>query len=304
MSQKMDYHKPVLLQQCIDLLKIKPDGIYVDVTFGGGGHSREILKHLTTGHLYGFDQDPDAKANVPDSENFTLIAANFRHLKKSLRLHGVKNIDGLLGDFGVSSHQIDEPDRGFSTRFDGPLDMRMNPDKAFSAHQIINESEDTELFRIFKDYGEINRPWPLVNAITNHRPINTTAELKKVLERFAPPQKHGQFWAKIFQAIRIEVNEEIVVIHELLEQATTMLNPGGRLVCMSYHSLEDRPVKNFFRYGNIEGEPQKDFYGNLIRPLEPITRKPVIANEEEINENPRARSAKLRAAEKIETENE
>lgn len=281
---------------------IKEDGIYVDVTFGGGGHSREILKHLTTGHLYAFDQDPDAQANVPDSNNFTLIPSNFRHLKKSLRLYGVKEIDGLLGDFGISSHQIDEPERGFSLRFDGPLDMRMNPSKELNAHQVVNQYSEEELFNILKNYGEINRPKPLVNAIVNNRPINTTTELKKALEKFAPPQKHGQFWAKIFQAIRIEVNEEIVVIHELLEQATEILKTDGRLVCMSYHSLEDRPVKNFFRYGNIEGKPMKDFFGNLLSPLEPITRKPITASDAEISENPRARSAKLRAAKKKEDE--
>lgn len=283
-------------------MDIKEDGIYVDVTFGGGGHSREILKHLTTGHLYAFDQDPDAQANVPDSNNFTLIPSNFRHLKKSLRLYGVKEIDGLLGDFGISSHQIDEPERGFSLRFDGPLDMRMNPSKELSAHQVVNQYSEEELFNILKNYGEINRPKPLVNAIVNNRPINTTTELKKALEKFAPPQKHGQFWAKIFQAIRIEVNEEIVVIHELLEQATEILKTDRRLVCMSYHSLEDRPVKNFFRYGNIEGKPMKDFFGNLLSPLEPITRKPITASDAEISENPRARSAKLRAAKKKEDE--
>lgn len=302
MSPKMEYHKPVLLHQCIDLLQIKEDGIYVDVTFGGGGHSREILKHLTTGKLYGFDQDPDSRANVPDDPNFTLIPSNFQYLKKSLRMYGVKEIDGLLGDFGVSSHQFDEPGRGFSTRFEGPLDMRMNPDKEISAATVLNNYSEEDLFRILKEYGEINRPRPLVRAIVENRPLITTTELKKALERFAPPQKHGQFWAKIFQAIRIEVNEEIVAIEELLQQATEILKPGGRLVCMSYHSLEDRPVKNYFRYGNIEGEPQKDFYGNLIRPLEPVNRKPIVPDEKEVNENPRARSAKLRAAEKIEKE--
>ncbi len=296
----MEYHKPVLLHQCIDLLNIKEDGTYVDVTFGGGGHSREILKHLTTGKLYGFDQDPDALANVPDSPNFKLISANFRHLKKSLRLHGVKEIDGLLGDFGVSSHQIDQPERGFSTRFEGPLDMRMNTDKELTAAKVLNEFSEDELFRILKEYGEIPRPKPLVKAIVESRPLFTTTDLKKAMEKHVPPQKQGQFLARIFQAIRIEVNEELVVIHELLEQANEMLKPGGRIVTMAYHSLEDRPVKNYFRYGNVKGEPQKDFYGNLIRPLEPITRKPIVADENEISENPRARSAKLRAAEKLE----
>lgn len=300
MSPKMEYHKPVLLHQCTDLLQIKEDGIYVDVTFGGGGHSREILKHLTTGKLFGFDQDPDAKLNVPDDPKFTLIAANFRYLKKSLRLHGIKEIDGLLGDFGVSSHQIDQPERGFSTRFEGPLDMRMNTDKQLTAANVLNDYSEDQLFHILKEYGEINRPKPLVKAIVENRPMTKTTDLKKALESFVPPQKQGQFWARIFQAIRIEVNEELAVIHELLEQATDLLKPDGRLVLMSYHSLEDRPVKNFFRYGNIAGEPEKDFYGNLIRPLEPITRKPVVADEIEISKNPRARSAKLRAATKLE----
>ncbi len=273
----------------------------MDVTFGGGGHSREILKHLTTGHLYGFDQDPDAKANVPDDSRFTLIPANFRHLKKSLRLHGVKQIDGLLGDFGVSSYQIDQPERGFSTRFEGPLDMRMNPDRNLTAAHVLNQYEEGQLNQILKDYAEIMKPRAISQAIINSRPLQSTKDLNNCLQRFAPPHKQGQFMAKIFQAIRIEVNEELAVIHELLEQATEILKPGGRLVCMSYHSLEDRPVKNFFRYGNLAGEPQKDFYGNLLRPLEPITRKPIVADANEINENPRARSAKLRAAIKLES---
>ena len=299
MSPKMEYHKPVLLHQCIELLQLKPEGIYVDVTFGGGGHSREILKHLTTGHLYAFDQDPDAQDNVPDSENFTLVKSNFRYLKKMLRMHGVNEIDGLLADFGISSHQIDQPERGFSVRFDGPLDMRMNPGKDLTAARVINEFPDEELARIFRDYGEINRPYPIVNAITASRPINTTAQLKEVLKKFEPRHKPARFWAQVFQAIRIEVNEELTVIHEMLEQATEILKKGGRIVTLAYHSLEDRPVKNYFRYGNFEGSPEKDFYGNLIRPLEPVTRKPITANTEELNENPRARSAKLRAAEKI-----
>lgn len=295
----MEYHKPVLLQQCIDLLQIKPEGVYVDVTFGGGGHSREILKLLTTGHLYAFDQDPDAEANIPDSENFTLIKSNFRYLKKMLRVHGVGEIDGLLADFGISSHQIDVPERGFSLRFEGPLDMRMNPERPLTAASVLNEYSPEELRRIFRDYGEISRPGHIVNAIVEARPLETTEDLKKALQKFEPRQKPARFWGQIFQAIRIEVNDELEVIHELLEQATEILKPGGRIVTLAYHSLEDRPVKNYFRYGNIQGEPEKDFYGNLIRPLEPVTRKPITADAEELNENTRARSAKLRAAEKI-----
>ncbi len=280
-------------------MQIRPEGIYVDVTFGGGGHSREILKHLSSGHLYAFDQDPDAEANIPDSKNFTLVKSNFRHLKKMLRVYGVREIDGLLADFGISSHQIDEPERGFSIRFEGPLDMRMNPERPLNAAKVLNEYEDKELFRLFKDYGEINRPWPIVNAIVAARPLETTADLREALKKFEPRHKPARFWAQIFQAIRIEVNDELAVIHELLEQTSEMLKPGGRMVTLAYHSLEDRPVKNFFRYGNIEGEPKKDFYGNLLRPLEPVTRKPITAPAEELSENPRARSAKLRAAEKV-----
>lgn len=217
-----------------------------------------------------------------------------------LRLHGVSQIDGLLADFGVSSHQLDQAERGFSLRFEAKLDMRMNPDKELNAQQVVNHYSSDELFRVFKDFGEFPRPGALVRQIESSRPIKTTTELKKALEKLAPPAfKANQFWARIFQALRIEVNEEIKVIEELLEQSTDLLNPGGRIVCLSYHSLEDRPVKNYFRNGNFNGEPQKDFYGNLIRPLEPITRKPVIPKAQEIANNPRASSAKLRAATKI-----
>ena len=301
----MNYHKPVLLHQCIDFLQIKPDGIYVDVTFGGGGHSKEILKHLTSGHLYAFDQDPDAHQNIIDNEHFTLIPSNFRHLKNSLRFKGVRQIDGLLADLGISSHQIDEPERGFSLRFEGPLDMRMNPDKSFDAKTLINTYSLEELTRIFKDYGELNKAYYLAKAIVLAREeeeIKTTQNLKKVLDSFAPKHKSGKFWAQVFQAIRIEVNDELGALYELLNQGTEVLKSGGRMVVMSYHSLEDRPVKNFFRTGNIKGEQEKDFYGNLIRPLSPVTRKPVVADDNEINENPRSRSAKLRVAEKIEKE--
>lgn len=297
----MSYHKPVLLKECIDYLQIKPDGIYVDVTFGGGGHSQEILKYLTTGHLYGFDQDPDAQENSIDSENFTLIASNFRFLKKSLRFHGVQKIDGLLADLGISSHQIDEPSRGFSLRFEGPLDMRMNPSKSLDAKTLINTYPEEELTRIFKNYGELNKAYYLARTLVQKRSekeISSTEDLKKALESFAPGHRSGKFWAQVFQAIRMEVNDEMGALHELLEQSTDVLKEEGRLVFMSYHSLEDRPVKNFFRTGNIEGEQEKDFYGNLLRPLNPITRKPIIAGPEEVNNNPRSRSAKLRVAEK------
>ncbi len=299
MTLRMSYHKPVLLQECIRQLQLKTGGVYVDATFGGGGHSQLILEQLKGGQLLGFDQDPDARANTLEDKRFTLIPANFRHLKKMLRLHGVREIDGLLADFGVSSHQLDAAERGFSLRFDAQLDMRMNPDKELSAHQVLNTYSSEELARVLRDFGEFNRPNGLVRQIINSRPLNTTQELKEALDKMAPRHKAHQFWARLFQAVRIEVNEEIAVIEEMLEQATALLKPGGRLVCLSYHSLEDRPVKNYFRYGNFQGEPEKDFYGNLIRPLEPVNRKPIEASPEEIEENSRARSAKLRVAQKL-----
>ncbi len=296
----MNYHKPVLLHQCIELLNINPAGIYVDVTFGGGGHSQELLKHLETGHLYAFDQDPDAETNAPEDDHFTLIKANFRYLKKMLRIHGVSKINGLLADFGISSHQIDQPERGFSLRHEGPLDMRMNPSLELTAAKVVNEYSIQQLSQIFHDFGELRQAHRLASEIERGRPIHSTAELREVLASHAPKQKPARFWAQVFQAIRIEVNQELEVIHELLEQTADLLVPGGRMVCLSYHSLEDRPVKNFFRYGNVEGKPQKDFYGNLLRPLTPITKKPITANAEELKDNSRARSAKLRVAEKIE----
>lgn len=296
----MDYHKPVLLHQCIELLKIDPEGIYVDATFGGGGHSREILKRLKGGHLYAFDQDPDAQANIPESEHFTLIKSNFRYLKKMLRMHGVRKINGLLADFGISSHQIDQPERGFSLRHEGPLDMRMNPNLDLSAEEVVNNYSADDLSLILREYGELRQAHRIARALVDNRPLRTTGELKEALRNFEPREKPARFWAQVFQAIRIEVNQEIAVIHELLEQTAEILLPGGRIVCLSYHSLEDRPVKNFFRYGNVQGKPEKDFYGNLIRPLEPVNRKPITADTEELRENSRARSAKLRAAEKIE----
>lgn len=298
----MDYHKPVLLHESIELMALKPGGVYVDLTFGGGGHSREILKLLEGGQLFGFDQDPDAVANKPEDDRFTLIEANFRHLKKMLRLHGVKEVDGILGDFGISSHQIDAAERGFSLRFEAELDMRMNPAKNLSAKTVCNDYSEKGLIEILRKYGEINKAHLVSRAIIEARPLESTFDLVKAVERFAPRNKQGQFLAQVFQAIRIEVNEELRVIEEMLEQSIEVLKPKGRLVCISYHSLEDRIVKNFFRAGNFEGKPEKDFYGNLIRPLEPINRKPIAPSDTEINENPRARSAKLRAAERPITE--
>ncbi len=294
----MDYHKPVLLHESVDLMAIKPDGVYVDLTFGGGGHSALILEKLgPKGRLYGFDQDPDAKSNAPADPRFKLIESNFRHLKRMLRLEGIRKVDGILGDFGISSHQVDEGSRGFSLRYDAPLDMRMNTEKAFSAKDVLNRYSEMQLKEIFSRYGEIRSAAALSRAILQARPLESTFDLTAVAEKFAPRNKHGQFLAQVFQAIRIEVNEELKVIEEMLEQVPEILQPKGRLVCISYHSLEDRLVKNFFRSGNFAGDAQKDFYGNLIRPLEPITRKPIVPGANEINENPRARSAKLRAAE-------
>jgi 16S rRNA (cytosine1402-N4)-methyltransferase len=284
-------------------MSIQAEGTYVDLTFGGGGHSREILSRLgPNGKLFGFDQDPDAEANVPEDPRFTLIASNFRHLKRMLRLHQVRKVDAILGDFGISSHQIDEGARGFSLRYEAELDMRMNPDKAFDAKAVLNRYSEKQLKDLFFRYGEIRSAAALSRAIIQARPLQTTFDLVSVAEKFAPRNKRGQFLAQVFQAIRIEVNEELLVIEEMLQQAPEVLKDSGRLVCISYHSLEDRLVKNFFRTGNFEGKPQKDFYGNLIRPLEPITRKPIAPEANEINENPRARSAKLRAAELLSKE--
>jgi len=301
----MSYHNPVLLKESVDLMAIKADGVYVDVTFGGGGHSREILSRLgEKGKLFAFDQDPDAKDNIPDDPRFTLISSNFRYLQKMLRMQGITAVDAILGDFGISSHQIDEGERGFSLRYDAALDMRMNRNKGRSAAEVLNHSDEDELIRILKQYGEISRPHLAARAIISQVPLKSTFQLKAAVEKLAPRNKPGQYIAQVFQAIRIEVNEELKVIEELLEQSTAVLKNEGRIVCISYHSLEDRLVKNYFRGGHFDGTMEKDFYGNLLRPLEPITRKPLIPSEEEISLNPRARSAKMRAAEKIVHEND
>lgn len=299
-----EYHNPVMLQECIDGLDIKADGIYVDVTFGGGGHSKEILKKLnSSGKLFAFDQDDEAKANAEeiDCDSFVLIQSNFRYLKKYLRLHGVKKVDGILGDLGVSSHQINTPERGFSTRFDGPLDMRMNQSQELSAKNVINEYDERDLHRVFGQYGEVRNAKTLANAIVLARsqtPIDTIEELLNVVKKFAPRGKEYKYFAQVFQGIRIEVNEEMKALEEFLEQSAEVLNEKGRLVIMSYHSLEDRPVKNFINKGKFFGEVEKDLYGNQIKPLQSLTRKPITATENELNENNRARSAKLRIAEK------
>ena len=298
-----NYHIPVMLKECLEGLAIQPGGIYVDVTFGGGGHSRAIVEKLTTGHLYGFDQDADAKVNAEgfDKRSFTFVPSNFRNLKKYLRFYGVTAVDGILADLGISSHQIDVPERGFSTRFQGPLDMRMNVNSEVSAKEVLNEYGERDLAKIFGMYGELNQPMKIARAITAYRvnkPLETIEQLKEAVARFAPRGKEAKFFAQLFQAIRLEVNEEMEVLEEMLGQCAEVLKPGGRLVVMSYHSLEDRLAKNFINKGNFEGKDEKDFYGNVIRPLEPVNRKPIVAGDDEIARNSRARSAKLRIAEK------
>lgn len=297
----LPYHIPVMLGPCIKGLAIDPNGIYIDLTFGGGGHSREILKHLDKGHLYGFDQDVDAEANIPEDARFTFIQANFRDFRKYLRLSGVSQVDGILADLGISSHQIDEPKRGFSTRFEGELDMRMSSGMDISAKDVLNTYEEGKLHKIFGIYGEIKNAKTLAQAVVSQRAaaqFETTAGFKALLQKYAPRGKEFKYFAQVFQALRIEVNDEMGALEDMLKQTVEALKPGGRLAVMSYHSLEDRLVKNFINKGKFQGEVEKDFYGNLLRPLEPIHRKALIADGEEIQRNNRARSAKLRIAEK------
>jgi 16S rRNA (cytosine1402-N4)-methyltransferase len=298
------YHLPVLLNACIEALRIRPEGVYVDVTFGGGGHSRAILEQLgPQGRLFAFDQDPDAKANVPQDPRFTLIEANFRYLQKYLRLYRITEVDGILADLGISSHQIDEPTRGFSTRFDGPLDMRMNTRAAVSAFEVVNTYSDEQLHKILGMYGEIRNARTAAQTIFAHRhnqPIRTTAELVGVLRKLAPRGQENRYFAQVFQALRIEVNEELKVLEEFLVQAPAVLAPQGRLAVISFHSLEDRLVKNFIKTGKFSGDAEKDLYGNTLhKPLESVSRKPIEAEPEELAQNPRSRSAKLRIAERI-----
>jgi 16S rRNA (cytosine1402-N4)-methyltransferase len=297
----MEYHNPVLLNECIEGLDIKPTGIYVDVTFGGGGHSKLILKNLDGGKLYAFDQDKNAHENALSGDGFKLINANFRHLKNFLRMEGVRKIDGLLADLGVSSHQFDVAERGFSIRFDGELDMRMNTNSPLSAKQVVNEYGQQDLANILFKYGELRNSRAIAREIVNAREIETivtTNQLIEVVGHMVPEKNRNQFLARIFQAIRIEVNDEMKALEEMLLDAVDMLNEGGRLVVMSYHSLEDRMVKNLMKKGNIEGVLEKDFFGNPIKDLKEVTRKVMVATKEQITENSRARSAKLRIAEK------
>ena len=302
MANSQNYHIPVLLHDAVDGLNINPGGCYVDVTFGGGGHAREILSRLDDGKLVGFDQDPDAVRNLPESEQFIFVPQNFRFLKNHLRMQKLIPVDGVLADLGVSSWQFDQGDRGFSFRFEGPLDMRMSQSGGITAAKIINEYDLDRLTKVFREYGEINEAYSLARRLESMRqvkPFRLIQELDEVLEGMNHNGKKAQFKAKVFQALRIEVNEEMEVIKEMLQAAVDVLKPGGRLVVISYHSLEDRLVKNFIKKGKFEGELEKDFYGNPIRPLKQITRKPILPTEEEIERNPRARSAKLRIAEKI-----
>ncbi len=298
----MMYHIPVLLNECIEGLNIRPDGIYVDVTFGSGGHSRKILEKLSSGKLIAFDRDKDADRNLIDDERFLFISQNYRYLKNFLKFQGIQLIDGLLADLGISSWQIDQPERGFSIRLDGPLDMRMDRDNDLNAEIIINTYSREQLIQLFYQYGEIGNARKLtdeiLNARTLHR-IGTTEELRKIALSVAPRGKENQYLAKAFQAIRIEVNDELESLKDLLRHANDILNRGGRIVVISYHSLEDRLVKNYFRTGNFEGIPVKDFFGHQIAPLRPVNRKAIVPSEAEQKENPRSRSAKLRIAEKI-----
>ncbi len=300
--KQMEYHNPVLLKETVDGLAIKPDGVYVDVTFGGGGHSREILKRLgANGKLYAFDQDKDALLNAIDDDRFVLINENFRFIKRFLRFYGVKKVDGVLGDFGVSSHQFDVAERGFSTRFEADLDMRMNQDGELSAYHVVNEYDESDLRKMFLQYGELRNAPKLARAIVNSRndkPIKTSAELKEVLKPFMVRHKEHKILAQIYQAIRIEVNQEIEVLKEFLMQTEEILDEGGRISLISYHSLEDRLVKRFVRSGLFEGEPEKDLYGNVSVPFKKVGGL-IVPDEQEIKINNRARSAKLRIAEKI-----
>lgn len=295
------YHRPVLLTETVDGLNIRPDGVYVDVTFGGGGHSREILSRLgENGKLFAFDQDDDAVKNAIDDPRFVLINQNFRHLKRYLRFYGVREVDGILGDLGVSSHQFDVAERGFSTRFAGDLDMRMNQKGELSAYHVVNDYDEKDLRYVLSVYGELNNAGVMAHTIVNARAngeIKDTDQLKQVLARFLPAHKTAKILAQVYQAIRIEVNQEIEVLKELLEQSVEVLKPEGRLSVISYHSLEDRLVKRFMKNGMFEGEPERDMFGRFEVPLKQLG-KLIVPTEEEIAVNNRARSAKLRIAEK------
>ncbi len=297
------YHIPVLLDECMEQLDIKPNGVYIDLTMGGGGHTGEILRRLgPEGRLFSLDQDPEAEANAPSDERFTFVASNFRFVRGNMRLRGVEQVDGILADLGVSSHHFDAKHRGFSFRGEAPLDMRMNTRAKLTAADIVNTYTNNALSKIFSEYGELDTTWKIANCIERARriePITTTAALVEAVKPCTPPKDEAKFLTKLFQALRIEVNAEMEALKMALEQSLKLLKPGGRLVVISYHSLEDRIVKNFMRSGNTEGVIEKDFYGRSTSPLRVITRKAIIPTNEEVERNPRSRSAKLRIAEKM-----
>lgn len=297
----MKYHVPVLLNESIEGLNINPKGIYIDATFGGGGHSAAILKKLDGGHLFGFDQDADAKQNAFDSEQFTFVYHNFAYVKNFMQYFEVGRVDGILADLGVSSHHFDDAQRGFSFRFDAPLDMRMDRTVKKSAANVVNEYDEQDLTKVFKNYGEIANAHRLTQEIISHRsvcPIQTTEELKQIGQRFCNPQTESKYLSQIFQALRIEVNNEMQALKDFLQGGLQVLKPGGRFVVITYHSLEDRLVKNFFKTGNVDGDLEQDFFGNVNTPFTAISKKVIVPSDEEIKENNRARSAKLRIVEK------
>lgn len=296
-----DYHVPVLLNESVNGLEIKANGDYVDVTFGGGGHSREIFSRLKTGRLFAFDQDEDAAANVIQDERFYFIRHNFKYIRNFLKYYDVEQVDGILADLGVSSHDFDVAERGFSFRFDGDLDMRMNRDASQSAADIVNTFTEDQLRTIFREYGEINNAGRLAKQLVsarNAKQVKTIEQFKESIAPCVPKFQESKYLAKVFQALRIETNNEMDVLHEFLEQSIELLKPGGRLVVITYHSLEDRMVKNFIKSGDFSGKQEKDFFGNVESPLTAINRKVIVPSEDEIERNPRARSAKLRIAEK------
>lgn len=297
-----DYHKPVMLRESVEGLNIDPDGTYVDVTFGGGGHARAITGRLSqNGRLYAFDQDPDSRANQIKDSRFRLIQSNFRYLKNYLRYYDATPVDGILADLGVSSYQFDNPEKGFSIRREGPLDLRMNPDAGRSAADIVNSYDSVQLKAVFKNYGEVGNAAYLANliaALRKEQPFTTTSDFITRIGKAVPHKKENQYLAQVFQALRIEVNQELDALKEMLMQTQEVLKPGGRLVVIAYHSLEDRLVKNFIKAGNFSGHLEKDFYGNALAPFTAVTRKPLKASDEELKINNRSRSARLRIAEK------
>ncbi len=303
----MEYHKPVLLSETINGLNIKPSGTYVDATFGGGGHSREILSRLTNGRLIGMDHDLSASSNIPGDSKFLFIHGNFRFIKNYLRYYGIREVDGILADLGMSSHHIENADRGFSFRHDGNLDMRMNSCSSFTAEKIINKYAAGDLLKLFRSYGELLNSHKLVKAVVKYRSecrITRISQFLDAISECIPAKGRSKYLAKVFQSLRIEVNREMVNLKEFLAHSVKILKPGGRLVIISYHSLEDRMVKNFIRYGNLEGKLHKDIYGNYKLLYRSITKKPIVPAETEIRENNRARSARLRIAEKITDQND